>query len=184
VIVAGSTWPEDEVMLKKLLAVDSDISLIIAPHEITQTHISFVKHTFEGAVLYSELQEQINGDTTARVLIIDNIGMLSKLYKYSNISYIGGGFNKSGIHNTLEAAVYGRPVIFGPNYSKFAEAINLIKNKAGLSYKTENELVEISRELLSYEARLIEYSANAKKFVAENTGATARILAWLRQTSF
>ncbi|MCH5599086.1 3-deoxy-D-manno-octulosonic acid transferase [Niabella ginsengisoli] len=187
VIVAGSTWPDDEIMLNKLLLKNNDLSLIIAPHEINSGHIEFLKSTFTNAILFSNWKEWAKNDNviaTSGVLIIDNIGMLSKLYKYSNISYIGGGFNKSGIHNTLEAAVYGKPVIFGPNYSKFAEAINLIKSKGGFSYSGEKELFNIFESLISNHTILKEYSNNAQKFVTENTGATNKITNWLRQISF
>jgi len=184
IMVAGSTWPEDELMLKKLLENQPDLSLIVAPHEITDTHLRFVRETYEGAAFYSELKKTNSGISPARVLIIDNIGMLSKLYYYSMVSYIGGGFNKSGIHNTLEAAVYGKPVLFGPNYRKFVEAIGLIKNKAAYSYTTDAELVQLTRSFFSNENQLKEYSINAGKFVASHTGATSLIINWLRKNAF
>lgn len=184
IMVAGSTWPEDELMLKKLIEKQGDLSLIIAPHEITDTHLRFLKETFGGAAFYSELKENNSGLSPARVLIIDNIGMLSKLYYYSLVSYIGGGFNQSGIHNTLEAAVYGKPVLFGPNYQKFAEAAGLIKNQAAYSYTTDAELIQVTDSFLSDEDRLTSYSRHASQFVASNTGATGLILSWLRKISF
>lgn len=184
ILVAGSTWPEDEQMLKKALEKQQDLSLIIAPHEINETHLRFLRENFAGAVFYSELKKINSGTSPARVLIIDNIGMLSKLYYYSALAYIGGGFNKSGIHNTLEAAVYGKPVLIGPNYQKFAEARGLIKNKAAFSYTTDTELMQLTRSLLKNEDQLMEYSRNAGKFVASNTGATSLILNWLKKTAF
>lgn len=183
-LVAGSTWPEDELMLKKLIHSQPDLSLVIAPHEITETHLQFLRTTFTDAIFYSALLKAGSGSSAARVLIIDNIGMLSKLYRYSLISYIGGGFNKSGIHNTLEAAVYGKPVLFGPNYQKFAEASGLVKNKAAYSYTTDKELTEFVSQLISDSTLLEAYSQNAGKFVATNTGATGLILNWLKKISF
>lgn len=187
IIVAGSTWPDDEQLLKKLISSVTDISLIIAPHEIKKSNIEFLKSNFPASVLYSELLLSLGSNQLlpkANVLIIDNIGMLSKLYYYSAISYIGGGFNKSGIHNTLEAAVYGKPVIFGPNYKKFAEANGLIKNGGAYAYKEESELIERIK-MLTNNRKLLEASGtNAKKFVEENIGATQKILNWLRQTAF
>ncbi|MGC4235193.1 MAG: glycosyltransferase N-terminal domain-containing protein [Niabella sp.] len=187
VLVAGSTWPEDEKNLKRLTESVNNISLIIAPHEINEVHLQFLKSIFPDAVLYSELSRELASNENlqlSNILIIDNIGMLSKLYNYSIISYIGGGFKKSGIHNTLEAAVYGRPVIFGPNYGKFAEAIELIKKRGAYSYNNDNELIEIIIKMISSEDILQEYSLNAGAFVAENTGATDKILSWLKQISF
>lgn len=187
VLVAGSTWPDDEKNLKKLIKSVNNISLIIAPHEINESHLQFLKSIFPDAVLYSELSKESASHQNlpiSNILIIDNIGMLSKLYNYSIISYIGGGFNKSGIHNTLEAAVYGRPVIFGPNYGKFAEAVELIKKRGACSYNTDIELIEIFKKIISSENILQEYSFNAGAFVAESTGATNKILSWLKQISF
>lgn len=187
VLVAGSTWPDDEKNLKKLIESVNNISLIIAPHEINESHLQFLKSIFPDAVLYSELSKESASHQNlpiSNILIIDNIGMLSKLYNYSIISYIGGGFNKSGIHNTLEAAVYGRPVIFGPNYGKFAEAVELIKKRGACSYSNDNELVEIFEKIIYSENILQEYSFNAGAFVAESTGATNKILSWLKQISF
>lgn len=184
IIVAGSTWPEDEINLKKLIDKTNGISLIVAPHEITESHLKFIKSTFISSLFYSEWVKLIENKEPLpdpQVLIIDNIGMLSKLYKYGIISYIGGGFNQSGIHNTLEAAVYGRPVIFGPNYQKFAEAKELIKIKGGSSYKYDNELIKIISKLISNQEELQEYSRNAGNFVVENTGATGIILTWVER---
>lgn len=181
VIVAGSTWPEDEIQLKKLMdQLEDEMLLIIAPHEITETHLQFVNNTFPGCVFYSQLKQnpQLNGS----VLIIDNIGMLSKLYHYSTISYIGGGFNKSGIHNTLEAAVYGKPVVFGPNYQKFAEAVGLINCGGGFSYQNDNELIKVVQSLLGNEQKLQSVGTAADQFVKNNTGATEKIITWVRRT--
>lgn len=179
-IVAGSTWPEDEAHLKKLKdELENDVLLIIAPHEVTDSHIQFLKSTFPKSILYSELNN--NTQLVASILIIDNVGMLSKLYYYGTLCYIGGGFNKSGIHNSLEAAVYGKPVIFGPNYHKFAEAIGLIECKGAFSYKDEHELITTINSLLKYETQLMAYSSAAKKYVEDNIGATDKIMTWIRK---
>ena len=186
IMVAGSTWLDDENMLKKLLDIENNLSLIIAPHEIADQHLNFLKTLFKESVFYSALKELPEEQWSAlpRVLIIDNIGMLSKLYYYSSIGYIGGGFNKSGIHNTLEAAVYGKPVVFGPNYQKFAEAINLIKIKGGFSYNNDNELFDIIRKLLTGPEQLKSMGNNARTFVNKNTGATQIISDWIRKNAF
>ncbi|WP_428400504.1 3-deoxy-D-manno-octulosonic acid transferase [Niabella insulamsoli] len=185
VIVAGSTWPEDETMLQRLFAGHQEIVLIIAPHEVDAEHIHMLKGGFPGAALYSEKEKNGASATMAqesKVLIIDNIGMLSRLYQYATVAYVGGGFNKSGIHNTLEAAVYGKPVVFGPHYQKFAEARGLIEQKAGISYATEAQFVKVMENFLSDPEWVSAYGANAKKFVSDNLGATDQILNWIRQT--
>lgn len=188
IIVAGSTWPDDEKNLKSILnSIDDKIFLIIAPHEINPEHIEFLKSLFPLHILYSDLEILIKNNQLLpqdkNVLIINNIGMLSRLYHYSTISYIGGGFNKSGIHNTLEAAVYGKPVIFGPNYEKFSEAIQLVKNKGGYSYKNNNELFTIIGRLLNNMEQLKESGNAARNYVKENTGATQKIIDWIKRNA-
>lgn len=184
ILVAGSTWPDDEWMLKKLREHQKGLSLIIAPHEINDAHLQLLRTTFPEAVFYSSLLKTGHGASEAPVLIIDNIGMLSRLYYYSTISYIGGGFNKSGIHNTLEAAVYGKTVIFGPHYRKFSEAIGLIHHSGAFSYQTFDELNLIVNKLLSDADYLATCNERAGHFVVSNTGATAKIMLWLKQISF
>jgi len=188
VLVAGSTWPDDEKNLNLILEkFENKISLIIAPHEISDNHINFLKRLFPQAILFSELVEASKNELNhidKNVLIINNIGMLSKLYYYADITYIGGGFNSSGIHNTLEAAVYAKPVVFGPNYQKFSEAIGLIENKGGFSYSNENELIAIISELLRNASYRLISGEIAGKFVRNNAGATSAILNGLKQISF
>ncbi|MEO7523922.1 MAG: glycosyltransferase N-terminal domain-containing protein, partial [Ferruginibacter sp.] len=126
VLVAGSTWEDDEVELIHYVKSHPEIKFIIAPHEIDQENLDDVKKEFPNAIFYSQIATGIIVPENINVLIIDNIGMLSKLYQYADIAYVGGGFGKDGIHNILEAAVYGKPVIFGPVYEKFAEARELV----------------------------------------------------------
>lgn len=118
---------------------------------------------------------------TKNVLIINAIGILSKLYYYADVAYIGGGFNKSGIHNTLEAAVYNKPVIFGPNYQKFIEAVTLINNGGAFSYSNENQLTIIINNFLKDNNHLQKSGMSAGTFVKDNTGATGIILEYIRQ---
>ena len=175
VLVAGSTWPDDEKLLSALYkSYKSPLKFIIAPHEINKAHIDNLFALFPNAVAYSQLSQ--HPSTEASVLIIDNIGMLSRLYHYASITYIGGGFNKSGIHNTLEAAVWGKPVLFGPNYSKFKEARDLVALKAGYSISTANDLIQVATTLLNDSSLLTESSIRASTYVAENKGSTAKIL--------
>src|SRR6185436_17421914 len=111
--------------------------------------------------------------THSNILIIDNIGLLSKLYHYATIAYVGGGFDK-GIHNTLEAAVYGKPVLFGPNYKKFKEAIGLIETGGGINIGSANELSLHLKTLLSDQKKLEEVSKKSFDFVQQNKGATEK----------
>ena len=178
-LVAGSTWPEDEELLAGLPA---SWRMIIAPHEIGIARIDALRARFgTEAVTYSEL-ERHDSEAALRVLIIDNIGMLSRLYRYGLISYIGGGFNKSGIHNTLEAAAWGKPVLFGPNYQKFREARGLIDCGAARSVRTAAELSTIVTELL--DGGPMDSAAMGTKaldYVRHHIGATPRIIAFIQE---
>jgi 3-deoxy-D-manno-octulosonic-acid transferase len=153
--------------------------LIIAPHEINKAHIDHLFALFPQAAAYSQFSQQPS--TPATVLIIDNIGMLSRLYHYATLTYIGGGFNKSGIHNTLEAAVWGKPVLFGPNYEKFKEARDLVTLKAAYSITTASDLTQIATSLLQDKSLLTDSSTNARTYVEENKGATAKILKYIQE---
>lgn len=169
VLVAGSTWPEDEQLLATLATQFPDWKFIIAPHEIHSKHIEDISKLFPNSRKFSTLNKQhIEGDT--KILIIDNIGMLSSLYQYGKIAYIGGGFGV-GIHNTLEAAAFGLPVVFGPNYNKFQEAKDLISIGAAKSISNSEELVLAFEYFNQNESGII-----ARNYVAEKKGATEMIL--------
>ena len=130
VIIAGSTWPEDERVIVKYLNNFSG-KLILAPHEINENRLSKAEELFTDSIRYSQITEKSG---SFKVLIIDNVGMLSRLYKYGTLAYVGGGFTRDGIHNILEAAVYGKPVVFGPNYKKYREAKELIAAGGAISF--------------------------------------------------
>lgn len=166
VLVCGSTWPEDEKLLTSLAAKYLDWKLIIAPHEIDDSHIQSVQALFPQAIKFSDLKSQTPG-TESQILIINNIGMLSSLYQYGKVAYIGGGFG-AGIHNTLEAAAFGLPVIFGPKYSKFQEAKDLIAIDAAKSISSNEELIAAFEHF----NRNDESSIAAKKYVNSKQGAT------------
>jgi 3-deoxy-D-manno-octulosonic-acid transferase len=177
IMVAGSTWAEDETMLAAFLNdAGSKPKLIIAPHEIKPENIHRLKKLFPDSIRFSELSTQNKPPIIHHCLIIDNIGYLSRVYKYASVCYVGGGFNKSGHHNILEAAVYGKPVITGPNFEKFKESIDL--KKAGASFTATNalELKEVMRSMDIQKAGEI-----AENYVKENAGATATILNWLQE---
>jgi 3-deoxy-D-manno-octulosonic-acid transferase len=176
IMVAGSTWAEDETILAEWMKTNDKYKLIIAPHEIKDNNINRLKNLFTNAISFSELSTHRSPLTTHRILIVDNIGYLSRLYKYASVCYVGGGFNKSGHHNILEAAVFGKPVITGPNFEKFKESVDL--KKLGGSF-TVNNAAELERVMLSLNSK--EAGAVAENYVKENAGATNSILHWLQE---
>jgi 3-deoxy-D-manno-octulosonic-acid transferase len=191
--IAGSTWPQDEALLAKLVSRYPDWKFIFAPHEIPEEKINnLIDLLPEGkAITFSQLKTEaeglksgdfINQSLTSNLqsLVIDNIGMLSSLYAYADIAYIGGGFGV-GIHNTLEAAAFGLPVIFGPNYQKFNEARELIALKAGFSISNEAELKGIVETLINDKAFYNITSKKTSNYVKENVGATEMIMKYIDQ---
>lgn len=185
VIVAGSTWPEDEVVLQKAFMSihDPSLKMIVAPHEITEKHISDIKQLFPGAICYSELPADRSSQSS--ILIIDNIGMLSSLYKYAHISYVGGGLKSNGVHNVLEAAVYNKIVLFGPFYEKYSEAVQLVQSGGGLSFndikKDGSMLRQLIEALLTDQKEYTYRSKAAGEFVYSNKGATQKVIQFIQE---
>ena len=178
VIVAGSTWPKDEELLEKALRDQvPSTKLILAPHEIHEEHLHFIFNLFQGrAIRYTTLIgldpiAQRNMLQHMQVLVVDTIGLLSSIYYFGQVAYIGGGFG-AGIHNTIEAAVYGMPVIFGPNYHHFREAKGLIAAEAGYSIRNSRELEQALDTALAHHA---EAGARAASYVQSELGATDKI---------
>ncbi len=178
IIVAGSTWEEDEEELVHYARMHDEIKFIIAPHEIDTERLLDIKRMFKNAIYFSEF---VQGNVDAQVIIIDNIGMLSSLYELAHITYIGGGFNDSGIHNILEAAVYGKPIIFGPEYEKFSEAVDLVDREGAFSIENALELESLLDKLLQDEALLKNTSNVSKNYVYEKQGATNLIVQYLHE---
>jgi len=173
VFVAGSTWVNDEAILIPYLNQHPEIKLIIAPHEIDEQRIETLKSSLiRPAVRYSQASEITVSE--ADCLIIDCFGLLSSIYRYGCLAYIGGGFGK-GIHNVLEAAVYGIPVLFGPNYHKFKEAKELIACRGAIVITGEEDFSSQMSDFLSYTNLLQDTGKNAKEYVAHNLGATRKI---------
>lgn len=175
IILAGSSWLADEKIIEKAIK-NLDIKLIIAPHIVEQSHINEIQELFPQAILYSELAEN---KKESNILIINCIGILSNLYQYCDIAYIGGGFGV-GIHNTLEAATFGKPICFGTNYQKFQEAIDLINLKAAYSINNEEELKEILSSLLSDKEKYEKSATASKNYVQEKVGACKKIIEHLK----
>ncbi len=176
VFIAGSSWKKDEEIIFNYINNNEtkDIKFIIAPHEIKLENVDRIKNlSSKKTILFSEANS--NNIKDASILIIDNIGMLSSLYFYADITYIGGGFG-SGIHNTLEAAVFGIPLIFGPKYYKFDEAKELINKKSAFSINNEHESDAILNKLIANLTFRNEAGAKAEEYINENIGASDKIL--------
>jgi 3-deoxy-D-manno-octulosonic-acid transferase len=175
VIVAGSTWEKDEDLLLDFInQSDESVKFILAPHEISSRKIyRLMEHIDLPVVRFSD--EDKGGYSRAKVLLIDTIGHLSSIYKYGHIAYIGGGFGK-GIHNTLEAATYRLPVVFGPNYQKFLEAREMLEQGAAFSIESYHELKNAFSNLLDNSTYLNECSHKAKEYVHSRLGATQKIV--------
>lgn len=182
-IVAGSTWQEDEVVLQKTFAAinDPSLKLIIAPHEINEKHLKEIGELFPRAVLYSEISSNLQ----ATILIIDNIGMLARLYKYAYLAYVGGGLRTMGVHNVLEAAVYDKIVLFGPYYEKYSEAVELVMTGGALSFHDHKKdgimLAELVNALIADKGEYNYRSKAAGDYVRSKTGATRKILQFIQE---
>lgn len=179
IIIVGSAWPKDEEILAPYINKSaSEIKFIIAPHEISES--ALVKTEESISVPVVRFSKALKSDLkTTRVLLVDNVGMLSSLYKYGYIAYIGGGFGK-GIHNILEAAVFGLPVFFGTNYHKFSEAVDLISEKGAFSVNSYNELEQHLNRLLSDNVYCQKTSDISKSFVESRIGATKKIMEFIK----
>jgi 3-deoxy-D-manno-octulosonic-acid transferase len=174
VLVAGSTWDRDEQILAHAYReLPETVRWIIAPHELSAGHLNQLQKHFPGSALFTELGDEVPADT--RAIIVDTIGQLSYLYRFGTLAYIGGGFGK-GIHNILEAATYGLPVIFGPAYHKFAEAEELTGLGGAFPIHTEEEMLFTIRQQLENRELLKTTSNISKNFVRERIGATSRIV--------
>ncbi len=179
--ICGSTWDKDEdVLCSYINQSTSGARFIIAPHEISDAHIlALQKKIDRKAVFYSKAKdhtfEKVN------VLIIDNIGLLSSIYRYGKVAYIGGGFGV-GIHNVLEAAVYGMPVVFGPNFQKFREAKELVRDGGAFPVGSYSELKELFDTFREKEKSLKKAAEATKTFVNMNMGATEVIMKYLRKS--
>lgn len=180
VVVAGSSWEADEAEMVHYAKTNPHIKFIIAPHEISDTHVRSLLKQFPGSITYSGLTGR-NEIPASNVLIIDNIGMLSMIYHYASVCYVGGGFNSTGIHNILEAAVHGKPVIFGPVYEKFREARELVEREGAFSISNALELEHILDRFFQDEDALQKASEICRDYVYENRGATEKIANYIAE---
>lgn len=183
-MVAGSTWPEDEEILQQLMEKipPGSLKLIIAPHELYNNRLADLQKQFPSAILYSELGKAGASAASHNCLIIDNFGMLSRLYHYGYITYVGGGLKKMGVHNVLEAAVFSKPVLMGPYYHKYIEAVGLVNSKGGIVTANATEMSEKINLLLANQDNYYTQAAEAAgHFIRVHAGATQRIIGYIQE---
>lgn len=175
--VAGSTWEKDEEFLQQYVKKNppKTYKLIIAPHEVHESHIQYILGRFAAfsPLRYSEVSVSDNLQSSS-VLVIDSIGILSALYQYADFAYIGGGFGR-GIHNTLEPATFGLPIVFGKKYQKFHEAVTLVNNGGAFSFSHFEQLDEILTRLLQEPHFRKQSGTFARAFIEKNKGAVQLI---------
>jgi len=178
VLVAGSTWQQDEDVIipsfQKLLKFEKNALIIIAPHEPTLMHLEKLEQEFSGDVSSIRLSH-INNYNNQNIIIVDSIGVLSILYSYANVAFIGGSF-KINVHNVLEAAVYGVPVLFGPKIENSQEAKKLVEAGGGIMIKDKKEFYRLIRKLFSDDKLMNECGKKSYDFVHKNVGTTERII--------
>ncbi|WP_250255613.1 glycosyltransferase N-terminal domain-containing protein [Chryseobacterium sp. Marseille-Q3244] len=175
-VVFGSSWQAEEKIAEMISRKNNTIKIIIAPHDLKR--VEHLKNIFPDALLYSEIKKSESLIFKPQILVIDSIGLLSKLYSYADIAVVGGGFHDAGLHNILEAATFGVPVIFGNHYKKNPEADDLINKNGGRSFADEATAAEFVLFLANkdHEEELAEMAEKAKNFVDEKPGSTEMIL--------
>ena len=196
VIVAGSTWEEDEEELDHYANTHPEIRFIIAPHEIEEDHLKDIESLFRNSIRYSKLENQFLTEKTENstanrqpsivnqqphVLIVDNIGMLARLYFYADICYVGGGFGDDGVHNVLEAAVYGKPVITGPVIEKYIEVMELADAGGVIIIDNALEAESVFNRLLIDKEEYYYHGNAARNYVYARRGATAKIVRYIQE---
>jgi 3-deoxy-D-manno-octulosonic-acid transferase len=180
-LVAGSTWKEDEELLVNYINNEASEKekFIIAPHNINAKDIQELKNSFSKKVVLFSEKESENLENY-QVFIIDTIGILTKVYSYADIAYVGGGYTKSGVHNVLEPATFGLPIIIGPNYSKFIEVKELVDLKACFSVNNSKKLSVLLSSFFIDKIKRLETGSRALNYVIDKTGASAKILKYLK----
>jgi 3-deoxy-D-manno-octulosonic-acid transferase len=178
VFIIGSSWPEDLPALTPLLQqYQQQLRFIVAPHEISETNLRLVEQALPGQVVrYSQADAATIGQS--RVLLMDNVGLLSQLYRFGQYAYIGGAFGK-GLHNTLEAAAFGLPLFFGPTYGKFQEAQDLVALNCAFPIQQPQDLLRSFAYLYHDESARLRILDDSLEYVHQSSGATARIMRWL-----
>jgi 3-deoxy-D-manno-octulosonic-acid transferase len=178
-IVIGSSWPKDEELLVNFINQSTEnIKFIIAPHNIKSDQIlELQKSITKKSILFSEKESKNVGEYD--IFIINTIGILTKIYSYADIAYVGGGYGNPGVHNLLEPATFGIPIVIGPNYSHFAEATALVNMEGCISVSNQNELNDAFSNLISNDDVRHEKGHICNTFVQMNKGATDKILSYI-----
>ncbi len=180
VVVAGSTWPDDEKELTHLIKVYKEILWVIVPHHVDKESITKTLERFYKPMLFSNVSATIESSITqSNVLIVDKMGLLGRAYHYATICYLGGGFTATGIHNILEPAVYGKPVIMGPEYFDYAEAIELVAAKGAFPFETTLDLERLFEKLLMDKDAYDKASEASANFTQSMKGATQKIMDYI-----
>ena len=179
-IIAGSTWPPDEKLLVEVFPqLPDDYCLIVAPHDISASHVAQIKALFPDSQLYSALDAQ----KQTKVLILNTIGILSQLYQYARFVYIGGGFGVN-IHNIQEPVTFGCPVVFGPKYKSFKEAVDLVAIEGAFSVRNAPEMVDVFGRLINDEAFYAKASETCRDYLKAQVGATESIMQGFKTALF
>lgn len=185
IIVAGSSWQMEEKFLKRFFSENKlpGVKLILAPHDVSPKHLKAIKEQFgEALISYEQLLSEPASAGDKSVLLIDRIGLLSRLYRYGHIAVIGGAFG-AGLHNVLEPAVFGLPIIFGPRFHKFIEAVELVSSKAGFSVKSYADFHHILALFIEDKNTLSNAGKGCSRYINSNKGATDLVISHLLENA-
>lgn len=180
-VIAGSTWTEDDEELDHFANTHPEMRFIIAPHDLDKERLEECLSLYKHSMLYSVFINQTALPTGTNTLIIDNMGMLSRLYRYATICYVGGGFGDDGIHNVLEAAVYNKPVVFGPEYDKYIEGEELVDCGGGFSIENALGLEALLQDLLTNTDKYNAACGAAGNYVRGKAGATEKVVNYIQE---
>jgi len=185
VIVAGSTWTDDDEELDHYTNTHAEYRFIIAPHDIGEERLHECETLYKHCIRYSTYTKKLENneavDVAINTLVIDNIGMLKYLYAYATICYVGGGFGGDGVHNVAEAAVYYKPVVFGPVYEKFAEAVGLVKEGGAFDVDDALELEDQLNDLLTEDELYKKACVAAGDYIKTRAGATSQVMGYIQE---
>jgi 3-deoxy-D-manno-octulosonic-acid transferase len=184
VIIAGSTWESDHLILAKTTLAFKKLNWIIVPHHVNAASIAECKSHFPKAITLTELLASKQHFTLPTIIIVDQIGLLRSLYQYAYISYVGGGFGKDGVHNVLEPAAFGKPVIWGSNDSKYREAIGLRNEGGGFSIQNAEALIDQIQLLIDAEKDYSNTCSLSAQYIIDNAGATHKTIEYLKEQQF
>ena len=184
IMIAGSTWENDHIVLAKAANEIEKLNWIIVPHHVDAASIAECKSHFPKAITLTELLNSKQHFTLPTIIIIDQMGILRSIYQYAYISYVGGGFGKDGVHNVLEPAAFGKPVVWGSNDSKYREAIGLRNAGGGLAIQNAEALVKQIQLFLDSEKDYFNACSLSNQYIIEHAGATNKTIEYLKEQQF